>query len=149
MATKINFTQEHLAKLKDLATKMLFNGTIIKGLVGSESNIYDLVHNTTINSLITLNSNLKKEIEKISNLDEWSMNSYQQSKLETTKETQELVNLLIGYKKDLAQKGEDKAKLSELKAKYKELKESTMTPEDRLKALEAEIKSIGGEEAVE
>ena len=76
------------------------------------------------------------------------MTDYQQRKLEATKETQELVNLLIGFKKDSAQKEADKSKLSELKAKYKELKESTMTPEDRLKALEAEIKSIGGEETI-
>lgn len=143
--SKINFTKEHLDKLKELAVKMLFSGNVVAGAMGTSLTIYDLFHNTTINTLITINGNLKREIEKISNLDEWSMNDYQQRKLEATKQIQELINLLIGYKKNQAEVEADKTKLKELKAKQAELKESTLTPEDRLKALEKEIAALESE----
>jgi len=140
--SKINFTKEHLVKLKELATKMLFAGSTVQGLVGTQMSVHDLIHNATINTLITFNSNMKKEIERISSLDEWSMNDYQQKKLEILKETQEFVNLLIGYKKNQSELEADKSKLRELRAKQAELKESTLTPEDKLKALDEEIAKL-------
>lgn len=140
--SKINFTKEHLQKLKEAATKMLFANSVVDGLVGSKLTVHDLIHNTTINTLITINSNMKREIEKISNLDEWSMTEYQQRKLANLKEIQEFVNLLIGYKKNRAEIEADKSKLAELRAKQAELQESTLTPEDRLKALEKEISEL-------
>lgn len=141
--SKINFTSEHKNQMMQLANKMLLKNICIKGLAGTEINVYDLFHNTSINSLISINSNLKKEIEKLSNLDEWSMNDYQQKKLNNTKEIQNFINLLIGYKKSIAELENDKNRLKELKAKYQELKESTLTPEARLQALEEDIKAIG------
>lgn len=142
--SKVNFTPEHLEQLEKLSVTMLFEGTLINGLVGTKLNVHELVHNTSVNSLITLNSNLKKEIEKISDLDEWSMNDYQQKKLETSKRNQEFVNLLIGYKKFQAERESDKAKLAELQMKYREIKKSTMTPAEQLKELERQITSLGG-----
>lgn len=143
MSTKINFTADHLKKLQELSVKFLFDGTGIKGLVGTTTYIYDLIHNTTVNSLVKINVNLRQEVARIESLDEWSMNDYQQRKLVETKEMQELVNLLIGYKKNQEQIDANKAKVTDLKAKYKELKASTMKPEDQMKALEAEIAALG------
>lgn len=146
MATaKINFTDEHQKRLFDLATNMLFNGGIVKGLAGSTLTIFDLIHNTSVRTLSDINAGLRKEISRIETLDDWSMTDYQQKKLTTTKETQELVHLLIGYKKYLEQLDNDKSKLTELKAKRAELKKSTMTPEQQLAELDAEIASLGGD----
>lgn len=139
---KINFTKEHLAKLKDLAIKFLFKGILIKGAINSELSVWDILHNTTLNTLSTIYGNLKREVEKISNLDEWNLTDYQQKKLEVLKEQMEFVNLVIGYKKYQIEIQSDKDKLRELKAKQQELKESTLTPVERLAALEAEIASI-------
>ena len=140
--SKINFTKEHLAKLKDLAIKFLFKGILIKGAINSELSVWDILHNTTLNTLSTIYGNLKREVEKISNLDEWNLIDYQQKKLEVLKEQMEFVNLVIGYKKYQIEIQSDKDKLRELKAKQQELKESTLTPVKRLAALEAEIASI-------
>lgn len=146
---KINFTPEHLARLKELAIEMLFTGTTFRGSVGTSLTVYDLLHNTTENTLVTFNSNLKKEIERIESLDEWSMSDYQQKKLAATKESQEFMNLLIGYKKFQTQLNADKAKLAELRAQYKEIEKSTLTPQDQLAALKKQMKELGAEEVEE
>lgn len=143
---KINFTKEHLAKLKELATNFLFKGIVIKGAINTELTVWDIIHNTTLNTLSTIYANLKREVEKISNLDEWNMTDYQQKKLLALKEQLEFVNLVIGYKKYQVEVQTDRDKLKELKAKYAELKESTLSPTERLAALETEINSIENNE---
>lgn len=143
---KINFTPEHMARLKELAIEMLFRGFIFKGTVGTSLTVYDLIHNTSETTLIIFNGNLKKEIERVQTLDEWSMNDYQQKKLADTKETQEFINLLIGYKKNQAQLNADKAKLAELRAQYKEIEKSTLTPQDQLAAIKKQMKELGADD---
>lgn len=140
--SKINFTKDHFAKLKDLAVKFLFKGIVIKGAINTELSVWDIIHNTTLNTLSTIYGNLKREVEKISNLDEWNLTDYQQRKLESLKEQLDFVNLTIGYKKYQVEIQADKEKLKELKAKQLELKESTLSPTERLAALEAEIAAI-------
>lgn len=150
MATqKINFTKEHKVRLEQLALMMLFGNLVIKGPLGNEYNIQTLLHQTTIGTLQTTYSNLKKEIEKLEGLDTWSQTEYQQQKLAQLKETQELVNLIIGYKKYQAQVASDKQQLAALKAELKELEESNITPEEKIKALKAKIEGFGSEEAFE
>jgi predicted nucleic acid-binding Zn-ribbon protein len=148
MNLKVNFTREHLAELTNLATDMLFNNETISGLMGTKINVHDLFHNTSLQTLTTLHANLKKAAINIENLDEWSLDPYQQRKLNKTKSQQRFVNLLIGYKKYSEEIDANKAKLQELKAKAKELQASTMTPQQQLDAINAEIaaaeKVVGG-----
>lgn len=143
---KINFTAEHQNKLNNLIIKMLFGNLVLKGLMGTELNVHQLVNQTSINSLITMNSNLKKQITSIEDLDEWSQTPYQQKKLKDTKEMQELINLLIGYKKYQEQKNSDAQQVRNLKAKVAELEAQTITPAEQLAKLKKEIAELGGEE---
>ena len=140
---KTNFTKEHLEKFKSLAITFLLKGITVKGTTpASEYTVYDLIHVLSINNLTTIYSNLKSQIEKISGLDEWNLTDYQQKRQEDLKAQLDLVNLCIGYRKYRAEIASDKEKLAELKRKEKELKESTLSPEDKLKALQEEISSI-------
>lgn len=141
----INFTTEHKARLAVLANDALFKDWTIKGLSGSETNIYDLIHNTSLNSLQTMHKNLKKLIEDTESVDEWSMTDYQQSKLSTLKRQRELINLVIGYKRSESIKEANNAKIKDLKGKAQEIKQSTMTPAEQLAAINAEIEALGGE----
>ena len=61
----------------------------------------------------------------------------------------DFVNLVIGYKKYQIEIQSDKDKLRELKSKQQELKESSLTPAERLAALEAEIAAIESAEELE
>jgi len=144
MAVKINFTEDHKKRLDELVLKMLYLGNTIKGFAGTEIDVFDLIHRTTIGTLQTTLSNLKKEVEKLENLDEWSLTSYQQKKLETTKDTVELVNLMIGYRKSEDQKASDAQTIKELKREMRILKTSQLSPEDQIKAMEEKIKAMGG-----
>ena len=145
--TKINFTKEHQERLGVLASDALTKGEKFKGNLGSEMTIYDLIHNCNVNTLSRYHSNIKKEVADIELLDEWSLTEYQQKKAANLKKTQELINLLIGYKRNQAEIEANREKLSKLKSTYSELKESTKTPEDKLKEVEAQILALEVAEA--
>lgn len=140
--SKINFTKEHLEKLNTLASEALMKGTKFKGNLGSEMSIYDLVHNCTVTTLSIYHSSIKKEVAEIENLDEWSLTEDQQRKASRLKKNQELINLLIGYKRSQEEIAANKEKLAELKEVYNKLKEDTKTPEDRMKEIEAQMAQL-------
>lgn len=143
--SKINFTLEHTARLKELAGEALLAGTLFKGNIGTEQTIYDLFHTCNVNTLTRYHGNIKKEVAEIEALDEWSLTDYQQKKAVRLKKNQELINLLIGYKRNQEQLATDREKVKALRAQYQTLKEATTTPEEKLKAIEAELAAYGPE----
>ena len=137
---KINFTKEHMLRLYDLANEALFDKTVVTTKLGQVLNIFELLHTTSINQLIEIKNGLSKKIEKAEEADEWV--SPDNDKLQAMKDTKELVNLIIGWKRYNLELSENARKREELQKKYDELKESQKTPEDRLKELEAQIKEL-------
>jgi len=137
---KINFTKDHMIRLYDLANEALFDKTTVYTKLGQPLNIYELLHTTSINQLSEIKSSLAKKIEKIEEADEWV--TPDGDKLQAMKDTKELVNLIIGWKRYNLEMSENARKKEELKAKLDELKESTKTPEDRIKELEAQLKEL-------
>lgn len=137
MATKINFSKEHEEKLDALAIKALKENTVIQTSLGQYLNITELMHTTSINQLNNIRTNLLKQIQKKEEGDEWVETD--NSILDKMKETKELVNLIIGWKRKNTEIAENKAKKAELEETLKQLKESTKTPEDRIKELEAKL----------
>lgn len=144
---KINFTQEHFTRLKELAVKALLDGETFRpstNMAVNQQNVYDLIHNTSLNTLSTYNLNLKKEIAEIENMDEWSLTEHQQRKAASLKKTQELVALINGYRRSEIEKAAARRELQEKQERYRQLKEEAKTPEERMKELEAEIIAAGG-----
>ena len=139
---KINFTAENKSRLEELALKFLFNNLPIQGPLGTVLRIEDLLHNTSINTLVSMNAHLKKSVSTLETLDEWTCTDADKWKLERTKENQELVNLLIGYKRYLAEQEELDLKKAELAAKIEELKESQKTPAERIAELESQLTNL-------
>lgn len=139
---KVNFTTENKARLVELAIKFLFNNLPIQGPIGTSLRIEDLLHNTSINSLVSMNSHLKKQIATMDDLDEWSCTDADKWKLERIKETQELVSLTIGYKKYLAEQEELEEKKAALAAQIDSLKESQKTPAERIAELEKQLADL-------
>ena len=146
--TKVNFTSEHQWRLRELAMTLLFDAVKVKGLMGTELNVYQLINETSINSLQNLLSGLKKEITKISDLDMWSLTEYQQSKLKEIEKMYEFINLCIGYKKFLAEKEANNEQVKQLKATLKELQESTKTPQQRIDEISAQINALSIEDGI-
>jgi hypothetical protein len=139
---KVNFTTENKSRLEELATKFLFGNLPIQGPIGTSMRVEDLLHNTSVNSLVTMNSHLKKQIASMSDLDEWSCTDADTWKLERLKETQELVSLVIGYKKWLAEQEEISEKKAALAAQIDSLKESQKTPAERIAELEKQLANL-------
>lgn len=137
---KINFTREHMSRLLDLADEALFDQTTVTTKLGQQLNIYELLHTTSINQLNEIKINLSKKIEKAEQADEWI--APDNDKLQVMKDTKELVNLIIGWKRHNLELSENARKKEELNSKLAELKESTKTPEDRIKELEAQLKEL-------
>lgn len=140
MEKKINFTKEHEEKLNALAVKFLKENKVVRTAMGQVLNIVELMHTTSINQLNNIRTALLKQIQKKEEGDEWVETDT--SALEEMKDTKELVNLIIGWKRKNIEIEENKAKKAELTKKLSELKESTKTPEDRIKEMEAELAAL-------
>jgi hypothetical protein len=140
MEKRINFTKEHEAKLDALAIKMLKENGIVRTSMGQVLNIVELMHTTSINQLNNIRSALLKAIQKKEEGDEWI--EADTSVLDEMKDTKELVNLIIGWKRKNMEIAEAKAKKAELTKKLEELKESTKTPQDRIKEMEAALAEL-------
>ena len=139
---KINFTPEHMERMKVLLLDMLLNNGVIISGFGNELNACTLLHTTTINNLNKIRIGLGKNIETLENTDEW-VNSDNQHKIQVLKEKKELVNLIIGYKRYMEEVKALEAKRKELEEKLNILKDSQKTPEDKIKEIEAQIAELG------
>lgn len=137
---KINFTKQHMERLTNLADTALFNRATVITKLGQPLNIYELLHTTSINQLSEIKMGLSKKIEKVEAADEWI--APDNDKLQSMKDAKELVNLIIGWKRYNLELDENVRKKKELTAKLAELKESTKTPEDRIKEMEAQLKEL-------
>ena len=138
MANKINFTKEHQAKLANMALTALFNNITFNTSMGGTCGISELLHQTTVNSLLQMKQNLDKKIASREAADEWTMTDTEQKNLTELKSKSELINLIIGWKKFVAYQNEIAKEKEELDKKIADLKESTKTPEDKIKELEAQ-----------
>ena len=138
---KINFTKENFTRMCELSVDALLSNMTVTTNLGSPLNIVELMYTTSINQLNNIKQALSKKIEKLEAADEWVADPNSE-KIEEVRKTKELVNLIIGYKRYNLELAENKKKKEELTKKLSELKESTKTPEDRIKELEAELASM-------
>ena len=142
--TTVVFTAAHLSELKEVYTELSFSGEVIDGPMGANKlSPYDILHNSSISSLQNVYIRLKKNIEGKSDLDEWSMSEYQQRQIKMMENWKQFVHLMIGYKKWQAENQSNATKKRELSNKLKQLKEDLLTPEEKLRQLQAEIDALG------
>lgn len=144
MTTKINFTTEHQTRLNELLLKLLFGNVVLTALLGTTLNVYQLLNETTINSLQSILVNLKKEIDKLANADSWSLNDYQQRKIADLQEYYETVNLIIGYRKHKSQIENNKQEVNSLKAELRAIESANLTPDEKIKQIKDRIAEKGG-----
>lgn len=139
---KINFTSQHFNNLCAGVLEMALKNSTISTKMGTPLNVLELLHTTTIGTLNGIRLSLSKQIETLENQDEWVAESTSQTKLENLKSLKETVNLIIGYKRYQLEKEETAKKRKELESQLNELKESQKTPEDKIKEIEEQLKSL-------
>jgi predicted nuclease with TOPRIM domain len=141
---KINFTKQHYQDLVNLVAQAAMNHVVINTKMGQPLDIVALLHTTSINTLNDIKASLVKKIRGIEDRDEWV--DADTVVLDTLKGQKELVNLIVGWKRWKMEIEENRKKKENLTKKLAELKESTKTPEDRIKELEAELATMDAEE---
>lgn len=139
---KINFTKEHQVKLFNMVNLAVFNNKSFNTPMGGSATIQELLHQTTVNTLIQMKQALDKKIAAKESVDEWSMTDEEQRTIANLKADSELINLVIGWKKYTNYQNEIAKKKLELNKMIDQLKESQKTPEDKIKELESELKSL-------
>jgi chromosome segregation ATPase len=149
--TKINFTPEHRERLNKLFLSLSFSGEVIQGKFGANTlSPYDLLQNTAINTLKSIHSQLKSEIDKEEkNTDEWTTSEHQQRVLNLKKKWGEFIHLMIGYKRAEQEAAENAKNLRQWTSELAQLKEDTKSPQDRIKEMEDKIKLAEGEISTE
>ena len=141
---KINFTKQHYQDLVNLVAQAAMNHVVINTKMGQPLDIVALLHTTSINTLNDIKASLVKKIRGIEDRDEWV--DADTVVLDTLKGQKELVNLIVGWKRWKMEIEENRKKKENLTKKLAELKESTKTPEDRIKELEAELATMDATE---
>lgn len=139
---KINFTKEHFEKMCAGILGMVLKNTTVPTKMGTPLNAIELLHTTTIGTLNGIRLSLSKQIETLENQDNWVAESTSQIKLESLKSIKETVNLIIGYKRYQLEEEETAKKRKDLESKLTELKESQKSPEDKIKEIEDQLKSL-------
>jgi chromosome segregation ATPase len=141
---KINFTKQNYQDLVNLVAQAAMNHVVINTKMGQPLDIVALLHTTSINTLNDIKASLVKKIRNIEDRDEWV--EADPDELAAIKAQKELVNLVVGWKRWTMEINANKQKKAELTKKLDALKESTKTPEDRIKEMEAELAAIDAEE---
>ena len=139
---RVNFTKDHMSKLKELAVEMLFNNGVVSTKIGQILNISDLLHTTTINTLNSIKNSIKKHIENLEGIDEWAVEADTRKEIETLRSNAELVNLIIGYKRYQQELAENHAKKCMLEKQLHNLEESTKTPAEKIEELKRQIEAL-------
>lgn len=130
------FTKTHFDNLSQLIIEALFKDKTFYNNLNMPITVYDLVNNTTINSLTSMYSKALRKLNEVEQQNEWK----ETNTTELIKTTQ-LLNLLIGYKTYANEVKERKEKKKLLEEKLNTLKEESKSPEEKIKEIEELIKS--------
>lgn len=130
------FTKTHFDNLSQLIIEALFKDKTFYNNLNMPITVYDLVNNTTINSLTSMYSKALRKLNEIEQQNEWK-------EIDTTEliKTTQLLNLLIGYKTYSNEVKERKEKKKLLEEKLNTLKEESKSPEEKIKEIEELINS--------
>lgn len=130
------FTKTHFDNLSQLIIEALFKDKTFYNNLNMPITVYDLVNNTTINSLTSMYSKALRKLNEVEQQNEWK-------ETDTTEliKTTQLLNLLIGYKTYSNEVKERKEKKKLLEEKLNNLKEASKSPEEKIKEIEELIKS--------
>lgn len=130
------FTKTHFDNLSQLIIEALFKDKTFYNNLNMPITVYDLVNNTTINSLTSMYLKALRKLNEVEQQNEWK-------ETDTTEliKTTQLLNLLIGYKTYSNEVKERKEKKKLLEEKLNTLKEESKSPEEKIKEIEELINS--------
>ena len=141
---KLTFTKEHDRELKDLFVDLSFGGHVMEGRMGANViTPYDVITNTSMDTLKATRSGLKKSIQNNNDdYEEFTGSRAASARIQLMKKWERFIYLTIGHKFYIETLSKRQAELRELRAKYKRLEEENKTPAERLKEMKAQIADL-------
>lgn len=142
---KINFTESDFNNLKSLIADFVLGDITFKGQLGNVIFVHDLIHNTSINSLRKIFTNLSNIAKnQQTQVLRWDSKDEDDQKTELLKKQINFVELLIGYKIFLAQNEDIEAQKLRIQEQIARVESSTKTPEDIIKELKDQLVELEG-----
>jgi viroplasmin and RNaseH domain-containing protein len=142
---KINFTESDLNNLRTLIADFVLGDITFKGQLGNVIFVHDLIHNTSINSLRKIFTNLSNIAKnQQTQVLRWDSKDEDDQKTELLKKQINFVELLIGYKIFLAQNEDIEAQKLRIQEQIARVESSTKTPEDIIKELKDQLVELEG-----
>ncbi len=137
----INFTKEHLSKLKDNIAALVLDGTIINGPMGQTYDAFSLANTLSIKSLQALSAHLNAVKAKLSVADEWVENP-NQDKINELDFILETVSLIIGFKRKEQERKDNARERERIEKQIAELENAQKSPQQLLDELKAKAASL-------
>ena len=138
---KINFTDEHMLRLRTLIADAVLNNSVISGPMGQNYNVIELVHCLTPESLITVNDVLKRKRDRLAIDDDWIANPNQEEIVKLDDKI-ELVKLIRGYKIKLADEKSNRIEKERIQTQIDELIQAQKSPKELIADLQAKLAEL-------
>ena len=144
----VQFTTDDQSQLDRLILKLFKDGTLIKGLYGANLyTIYDLYHNASDDTITNLLNDMKAKIKALDEIDEELQTERNIRTLSFYNDLREYLRLILRQRRYNELLKNNKTEAEKIKRKMDAIKESTMTPEEKYNALEAQYNKLLGIES--
>ena len=138
---KINFTDEHMLRLRTLIADSVLYNSIIVGPMGQNYTVIDLMHCLSINSLRSLSASIYKKRVALSIEDKWIENP-NAAKIAQLDDQLELIDLIIGYQLKTQEIESNKIEKERIQKQIDELVQSQKSPQDLIADLQAKLSEL-------
>ena len=135
-----SFYDNCYSRMCDLIIQFVLHNKIIDLPLFGQSNVIDLIHNTSINSLNKIRIQIKNKIDNLEATDEWS--DPESATVIDFKDQYELVNLIIGYRKHLDEVSIRANERLKLLDELNKLKEAQKTPQQKIQEIEEQLNKM-------
>lgn len=138
---KINFTDEHMLRLRTLIADAVLYNSVVSGPMGQSYTVIDLMHCLSISSLRSLSASLSKKRAALSVEDEWVENPNAEKIVLLDKQL-DLINLIIGYHLKNQEIEANRIEKERIQTQIDELIQAQKSPKELVADLQAKLAEL-------
>ena len=143
------FTEKNKVALAAMIAAATFENWTFQNNFGSVIDIQSLLHNTSLNTLKSILTTLKRKKTSFEESTSWEQTPEQEHELQVLETKIELVDYIIGYRIFLSNDKKTQATIAAYEQEIAKIEQETMKPEDRIKELKSKIDALKGVEEPE
>lgn len=139
---KVNFTSSDKAALFTLIAAFTVAGETIVTNLGQRYNPWQLMNELNVGSLKKIFDGLKKKFQDAQDGDPWSQSDEEKERIDRIERQKDLVYYIYGYRLWKAEDDKNAQAVAAIDKEIEAIKDASMTPEQRVAALEAKKKEL-------